>query len=215
MGNLDIKLALEWLGAIIISLGGTSVIIIALAKWFGDRLANKLLEKDKAKYQEELETLKTQFQTELEIKKNDLEKSKTLFLRYSEHQFTLYNELWKSLCDLRHIGEELWAQAEIQKVKDFSKQLKLTKLTVEKSALLIEDRHYKDLIQLLDNFGKFEFGKLTLISLRNRQAHELADYGISNMEIQRVIDQNRQAKQQYVTMVDELSITFKKQIKGE
>jgi hypothetical protein len=133
MGGLDIKLALEWLGAIIISLGGTSVIIIALAKWFGDRLANKLLEKDKAKYQEELETLKTKFQTELEIKKNDLEKSKTLFLRYSEHQFTLYNDLWKSLCDLRHIGEELWERAEIRKVKDFSKQLKLTKLTVEKS----------------------------------------------------------------------------------
>lgn len=72
MGNLDVKLALEWLGAIIISLGGTSIIIIALAKWFGDRLANKLLEKDKAKYQEELESLKTIFQTELEIKKNDL-----------------------------------------------------------------------------------------------------------------------------------------------
>lgn len=215
MGDLDMKLALEWLGAIIISLGGTSVIIIALAKWFGDRLANKLLEKDKAKYQEELETIKTKFQTELEIKKNDLEKSKSLFLRYSEHQFTLYNELWKSLCDLRHIGEELWERAEIQKVKDFSKQLKLTKLTVEKSALLIEDKHYKDLIQILDNFGKFEFGKLTLISLRNRQAHELADYGVNNIEIQRVIDQNRQTKQQYVSMVDELSITFKKQIKGE
>lgn len=196
MENLDMKLALEWLGAIIISLGGTSVIIIALAKWFGDRLANKLLEKDKAKYQEELETIKTKFQTELEIKKNDLEKSKSLFLRYSEHQFTLYNELWKSLCDLRHIGEELWERAEIQKVKDFSKQLKLTKLTVEKSALLIEDKHYKDLIQILDNFGKFEFGKLTLISLRNRQAHELADYGVNNLEIQRVIDQNRQTKQQ-------------------
>lgn len=71
------------------------------------------------------------------------------------------------------------------------------------------------MIQLLDNFGKFEFGKLTLISLRNRQTHELADYGVNNIEIQRVIDQNRQAKQQYVTMVDELSITFKKQIKGE
>jgi hypothetical protein len=79
----------------------------------------------------------------------------------------------------------------------------------------VEDRHYKDLIQLLDNFGKCEFGKLTLISLRNRQAHELADYGVNNVEIQRVIDQNRQAKQQYASMVDELSITFKKQIKGE
>jgi len=214
MENFDIKLALEWLGAILISVGGTSAIVIGLAKWFGDRLANKLLEKDKAKYQEELEGLKTKYQTELETKKTELEKSKSIFLRYSEHQFNLYNELWKSLCDLNHIGEELWERAEIQKVKDFSKQLKTTKLTVEKSALLIEDNHYKDLIKILDNFGKFEFGKMTLISLRNRQAHELEDYGVNEVEIRRVIDQNRKTKQEFVSLVDNLATEFKRQIKG-
>lgn len=215
MENFDIKIALEWLGAIVVSVGGTSAIVIALAKWFGDRLANKLLEKDKAKYQEELEGLKTKYQTELETKKTELEKSKTIFLRYSEHQFNLYNDLWKSLCDLKHIGEELWERAEIQKVKDFSKQLKTTKLTVEKSALLIEDNHYKDLIKILDNFGKFEFGKMTLISLRNRQAHELENYGVNDGEIRRVIDRNRQTKQEFVSLVDNLSNEFKRQIKGE
>lgn len=214
MENFDIKLALEWLGAIVVSVGGTSAIVIGLAKWFGDRLANKLLEKDKAKYQEELEGLKTKYQTELETKKTELEKSKSMFLRYSEHQFNLYNELWKSLCDLKHIGEELWERAEIQKVKDFSKQLKTTKLTVEKSALLIEDNHFKDLIKILDNFGQFEFGKMTLISLRNRQAHELENYGVNEGEIRRVIDRNRQTKQEFVILVDNLSVEFKRQIKG-
>lgn len=215
MENFDIKIALEWLGAIVVSVGGTSAIVLALAKWFGDRLANKLLEEDKAKYQEELEGLKTKYQTELETKKTELEKSKTIFLRYSEHQFNLYNDLWKSLCDLKHIGEELWERAEIQKVKDFSKQLKTTKLTVEKSALLIEDNHYKDLIKILDNFGKFEFGKMTLISLRNRQAHELENYGVNDGEIRRVIDRNRQTKQEFVSLVENLSNEFKRQIKGK
>lgn len=215
MESIDFKTALEWLGAIIVSIGGASAILIALAKQFGERFANKLLEKDKAKYQEILESLKSKFQTELEIKKTDLEKSKTLFLRYSEHQFTLYNELWKSLCDLRNIDEELWEKAELKELKDFSKQLKITKLTVEKSALLIEDQHYKDLIQILENFGKFEFGKLTLIQLRNRQAHELAQYGVSNNEIDRVINQNRATKQQFGLMVNDLGKTFKNQIKGE
>jgi hypothetical protein len=214
MENYEIKTALEWLGAIVVSVGGTSAIVIALAKWFGDRLANKLLEKDKAKYQEELEGLKTKYQNELETKKMELEKSKTIFLRYSEHQFNLYNELWKSLCELKHIGEELWERAEIQKVKDFSKQLKNTKLTVEKSALLIEENHYKDLIKILDNFGKFEFGKMTLVSLRNRQAHELENYGVNEREIRRVIDQNGQTKHEFISLVDNLSFEFKRQIKG-
>lgn len=214
MGNFDIKLALEWLGAIVISVGGTSVIVIGLAKWFGDRLANILLEKDKAKYQEELEGLKAKYQTELETTKTELEKSKSMFLRYSEQQFNLYNELWKSLCDLKYIGEELWERAEIQKVKEFSKQLKMTKLTVEKSALLMEDNHFKDLIKILDNFGKFEFGKMTLISLRNRQAHELENYGVNEVEIRRVIDHNRQTKQEFVNLVNNLATEFKRQIKG-
>ena len=215
MENFSIKIALEWLGAIIVSDGGTSAIVIVLAKWFGDRIANNLLEKNKAKYQEELEGLKTKYQTELETKKSELEKSKTIFLRYSEHQFNLYNELWKSLCDLKNIGEELWERAEIQKVKDFSKQLKTTKLTVEKSAILIEDIHYKDLINILDNFGKFEFGKMTLISLRNRQAQELEIFGINKGEIRRVIDENEKTINEFVRMVDKLSTEFKKQIKGE
>lgn len=215
MDSLNLKTALEWFGAIIISLGGTGAIIIGLAKWFGDKLANKIFEKDKAKYQTELETLKTKYQTELEIKRTELEKSKALFLRYSEYQFSLYNDLWKSLCDLKHVGEELWERAEIQKVKDFSKQLKMTKLTVEKSALLIEDKHYVDLLKILDKFGKFEFGKMTLISLRNKQAHELENYGVNEVEIRRVINENRQAKQDYTRLVDDLAIMFKKQIKGE
>jgi hypothetical protein len=60
--------------------------------------------------------------------------------------------------------------------------------------------------------GKFEFGKLTLIQLRNRQAHELAQYGVSNNEIDRVINQNRATKQQFALMVNDLGKTFKNQI---
>ena len=195
------KSALEWFSAMVVSVGGTSAFVFLLAKWFGDKLANNLLEKDKAKFQEELERLKTEYQTELEIKKKELEVSKTVFLRYSEHQFKLYNDLWKSLCDLKHIVEELWERAEIQKLKDFSKQLKTTKLTVEKSALLIEDIHYKDLIKILDNFGRFKFGKMTLISLQNRQTIELENSGVNETEIRQVIEQNRRTKQKNKTRV--------------
>jgi len=127
----------------------------------------------------------------------------------------LYNDLWKSLCDLKHIGEELWERAEPQKVKSFSKQLRTTKLTVEKSALLIEDKHYNDLLEILNKFGRFEIGKLTLITLRNRQAHELANYGVNEHEIRRVIDQNGQTKQEFISMVDQMAISFKHQIRGE
>jgi hypothetical protein len=109
---ISFKEIMEWLAAIIVSIGGAGAILIALSKWFGNVFANKLLEKDKAKYQGELEGLKQKYSKELETKKNELEKSKAQFLRYSEHQFGIYNELWKSLCELKFIGEELWEQPE-------------------------------------------------------------------------------------------------------
>ena len=140
-----------------LSLGGTSFIVVGLSKYFGNIFANKLLEKDKAKYQRELEEIKSNFQSELEkdkakyqgelegvknkyqaeleIRKAELEKSKALFFRYSEHQFLLYNELWKNLCDLKQIGEELWEKAEPEKIKNFSEQLGTTKSAVEKERI--------------------------------------------------------------------------------
>jgi len=213
MNNFDIKIAIEWVAALVVSVGGSGVIIVAIAKWFGSRLANKLLEKDKAKYQKELEDIKSVYQQTLEEKKLELEKQKTMFLRYSEHQFTLYNDLWKSLCALKHTAEELWEIAEPTKLKNFSKQLRDTKLTVEKSALLIEDRHYVNLVALLNQFGKFEFGKLTLITLRNSCDLELN--GVTIDAIKRVINQNGQTKTRFIEMVDELSNSFKRQIRGE
>ncbi len=215
MEDFDIKNVLEWLGAIVISVGGTTAIVLAISKWFGDRLATKLLEKDRSKYQRELEALKTKFQSELEIKKTELEKSKSLFIRYSEHQFNLYNDLWKSLCDLKHIAEELWEKAEPKLIKKFSKQLRETKLTVEKSALLIEDGHYKSLITILDKFGNFEIGKLKLVNLRSKTFHEMNEYGVRDFEIKRVIEHNRLTKKEFVQLTEKLSSAFKTQIKGE
>ena len=210
---MDIKEILEWLSAIIISVGGSSIVIVAIAKWFGDRLANKLLEEDKAKYQEDLEIIKSKFNVELEFQKSNFEKANSLFFRYSEHQFNLYNELWRSLCDLEQVGNELWEQADLQTVKKFSMQLHSTKLSVNKSALLIEENHYRELLSILERFENLELGKMKLITLRNSQAHELVR--ISNNEIDYVIQSNRDTKGEFKDKMNQLIDPFKKQIKGE
>jgi len=235
--DLNFKAIFEWLGAIALSLGGTSVIIIGLSKYFGDFFANKLLEKDKAKYQRELEEVKSNFQSELEkdkakyqgelegvknkyqaeleIRKAKKKKSKALFFRYSEHQFSLYNALWKNLCDLKQIGEDLWEKAEPEKIKRFSEQLRTTKLEVENSALLIEDTHYKELTEIIDTFGSFRVGKARLVNLRNKQSDEFNKYGINENEIRNVIERNGKTKEDFTLLLDKLSQSFKRQIKGE
>jgi hypothetical protein len=212
---ISFKEIMEWLAAIIVSIGGAGAILIALSKWFGNVFANKLLEKDKAKYQGELEGLKQKYSKELETKKNELEKSKAQFLRYSEHQFGIYNELWKSLCELKFIGEELWEQPETSKLKKFSQQLIDTRKIVEKSAILIENDHYKQLLEIFQHFENFQIGKMSLISIRNRSVHQIQNSGIDNHQINNLIHQNRDEKNEYNALIEKILESFKIQIKGK
>ncbi|WP_074407631.1 MULTISPECIES: hypothetical protein [Aquimarina] len=228
---------LQILGASVLSLGGAGAIILGLSKWFGNLFAKKLLAKDSAKYSLELEALKSNFQTELEAQKAfqnekleilrqkyqselestkiELEKSKILFLKYRENQFQIYNDLWQSLCDLKLKGADLWEVASKERLKSFSIQLKSTRESLEKNALLIEESHYKNLMSSLDDFENFEIGKQRLIELRNTDFDHLNEIGGGEDEIRYRISQNREVKNQFEKEMSKMAKYLRKQIKGE
>ena len=52
--------------AFVVSIGGTSVIVVALAKWFGAFLSNRLLDSYNNKHERELEDIKNKYASELE-----------------------------------------------------------------------------------------------------------------------------------------------------
>lgn len=52
--------------AFIVSIGGSSVVIIALSKWFGNFLSTRLLDAYNNKHEKELEVIKTKYASELE-----------------------------------------------------------------------------------------------------------------------------------------------------
>ena len=138
------------------SIGGVGAIIVWLANWWGNRIAERISNKEKAQHEQELERIKTQ-----------LEITKAMVGRYNEQQFTLYNELWSSLFDLFSIGDDLWTRAERQKLVKFAKQLRSTKEAVEKGSLFIEDDHYQQLHNILDAFANYEAEKVVLSSCEN------------------------------------------------
>ena len=94
--------------AFFISIGGASVVVVALAKWFGGFISNRLLDSYNNKHKTELENLKNKYANELEKTKNELEKAKLQFVRYSEKQFELYNDLWKILVYTKRQADMLW-----------------------------------------------------------------------------------------------------------
>lgn len=212
MNDFTLKAAFEWIAALLVSIGGSSVIIFALAKWFGGVLAQKVLEKDKNRYQQELEKLKTEYQLDIETLKDKLEKARSKFARYSEHQFSLYNELWRDLVLLKDLGHQLWERAEISTLKKFNTQRKKARLSTEQSVLLIEQQHYLALVDILEAFEDFEKGKLIVAS--RRAVHDVPDEVLRD-ELRYTIERNGQLKDQFDALLTRLSLEFRQQIKGE
>lgn len=195
------------------SAGGASVIVIALAKWFGGFLSQRLLDSYNNKHEEELEELKSKYARELEGTKSDLEKTKLLFVRYSEKQFDLYNDLWKTLQITKQQADMLWIKADPMQIPSFSEQIRLTRKAIDDNLLLIEEDHYNKLIQLIGQFEQFQFGKLRLVDIRAQQDGN-SNQTISKAEAEATINENKSTKDKYDALIMEIGKSFREQIKG-
>lgn len=201
--------------AFIVSIGGSSVVIFALSKWFGNFLSTRLLDAYNNKHEKELEVIKTKYASELENTKNELEKAKSQFLRYSEKQFELYNDLWKVLLYTKRQADLLWQKADPNQIPSFSEQIRLTRNAISDNLLLIEEEHYEKLIQLIEQFEQFQFGKLKLIDIRIQiEGGEQVQQIISKADAQNTINKNRRTKEKYDKLIMDIGKSFREQIKG-
>jgi hypothetical protein len=199
-------------GALLASIGGATVVIIGLAKWFGDFLSKRLLDSYNNKHQNDLEGIKNKYQRELEAMKTDLDKAKSQFLRYSEKQFDLYNDLWKVLLYTKHQADSLWDSLAPEKIPAFGEQIKLTRNAVDENLLLIEEQHYDTLMELIQQFEQFQFGKVKLIDIRS--SLNIPEERISVRQAQETIQANRKTKDRYDKLIMEIGRSFRNQIKG-
>ncbi len=184
----------------IASVGGASVIILAISSYSGKIWAEKYLESIKKEYQKDIETYKSQLDT-----------LKETSLRYSGQQFELYNKLWHSLYDLKLTADALWNEAIETNLKKFSKQLENTMDEVENSFLFIEDIHYQNLKGLLEQFSEYQIGKTKIIQLYKQKTGESIDIN----ELHRWINQNGEKKQKYEQLINDIRMDLKRQIRGE
>ncbi len=218
--NMELIEYVKLFTAFIVSIGGASVVVVALAKWFGGFLSNRLLDSYNNKHERELETLKNKYanelektKAELEKTKAELEKTKLLFARYSEKQFDLYNDLWKVLLYTKQQADMLWEKAEPSQIPAFSEQIRLTRNAINENLLLIEDEHYKKLIKLIGQFEQFQFGKQKLIDIRAQGNDNMASQ-ITKGEARETINQNRKTKENYDNLIMDIGKSFRTQIKG-
>lgn len=211
---MNMKDIFQLLAALAISLGGTTVVVVALAKWFGGFISTRLLDSYNNKHERELEKIKNNYSTELEKTKSELEKAKSRFLRYSEKQFELYNDLWKVLLQTKHQADMLWEKANPQQLPAFGEQIRLTRKAIDDNMILIEEDHYEKLIQLISQFENFQFGKLRLIEVSAQVPGNTPNNEPSEQEMRRAITKNSKIKSSYESLILEIGKSFRDQIRG-
>lgn len=211
---MNMKDIFQLLAALAISLGGTTVVVVALAKWFGGFISTRLLDSYNNKHERELEKIKSNYSTELEKTKSELEKAKSRFLRYSEKQFELYNDLWKVLLQTKHQADMLWEKASPQQLPAFGEQIRLTRKAIDDNMILIEEDHYEKLIQLISQFENFQFGKLRLIEVSAQVPGNTPNNEPSEQEMRRAITKNSKIKSSYESLILEIGKSFRDQIRG-
>lgn len=211
---MDLVEYVKLVTAFIVSIGGSSVVIVGLAKWFGDFMSRRLLDTYNNKHERELTELKNKYANELETTKNELEKTKLQFARYSEKQFELYNDLWKVLLYTKQQADMLWQKADPSQIPAFSEQIRQTRRAIDDNLLLIEEEHYNKLILLINQFEQFQFGKLKLVEIRAQLDTNESQPEISPAEAKSTIEANKRTKDKYDKLIMDIGKSFRKQIKG-
>lgn len=89
----------EVAGAILMSLGGGSVIVFGLSSWLGKVWANRILENEKKAHQLEIENYKSQLAKSLEQVKSLNDKALHISKIQYDKEFEIYQDIWEKSHD--------------------------------------------------------------------------------------------------------------------
>jgi hypothetical protein len=109
--------------AAIASIGGGAFLVLAAGRWFGSFMADKLLERDRRRYQAELEEMKTAFERETRRLQADLDKTVFVHRLHFETEFRALRRVWRSLSRVRGNANRVRARYDQTDVSSEKKQL--------------------------------------------------------------------------------------------
>jgi hypothetical protein len=160
-------LDLSW--KLIGQLGGFAVVVAALSAWLSRIWAEKILEKDRQHYREELERLKGTYEAANKSVQAELDKRVHVYRVQFETEFKALSEIWAKITDLRSdmgsirpfIDHNVEGEDVVEKYRRrllrFSKTLAELKTLVFKYAPFYPQNIYDKLWELLNLAGREEF----------------------------------------------------------
>ena len=189
-------MSLDWILKLLAEIGGSTIVILGLLKFFGEAWTKKFIE-----------TIKSKLEKEVSAYQNQLDILKTITLRYSDKQFELYSNLWTAIYELKLHADDLWQDVSKPNLLKFSKKLHEAKRQVGINSIFFETEHYNELTELIKYFSEYEIGKERLMNLRQEFPYYVQDGQI-------LINNNRDKKDQFDRLVEQIKIDFRNQLRG-
>ena len=198
-------------GAILASALFGGGIVAIMVKYLANWLSRRTLDYYNNKHTKELEQLKASYSEALENTKHELEKARRRHHLYSQSQFELYNSLWKQLIYTKRLADSLWNNADPKKLPSFADQIRQTKYVIEENMLLIEEEHYNQLVDLMDESENFKVGKQRLAEIRLSSTDEI----LANIQdVSNMIQDNQDCKERYDNLVTQIGNSFRRLLHG-
>jgi hypothetical protein len=176
------------------ALGGVGVVVIALSKFIGDVLRNRLKEKDRLSSELLLEAARQNYG----IRRVQTDK-------FAESHYEVYLQLWETLQALRLTVDALWHKVTKQNLSTLLRQLRTTEQRVYDWEIFFEPEHFSELRRLLEIIKSFRTGKLVLEEIRTKK-----DLDYVNVEdIKGQVEQNQQYRDQLEQLLEALKRDFR------
>lgn len=164
MGNI-----IQVVSAIILSLGGGSAIVMAVTKWCGNLLSQKLLGNMQNKYEKEIEAYKAELGMTSAKFDAYLQNSMHIMQNQYNLEVEIYKKIWSSLYELLGClgyiydfenitveNEVMLKELQNEHYEDLKRKLKLFEKDVIENAPFYQKEAYENLIDIKKQFQNLE-----------------------------------------------------------
>lgn len=202
---------LDWITSTI----GTTALIGAVLwfcrSWIITRLKLSISYEYDKKLEDHKDKLKKQTECKLiELKSNvycEVEKEIIKIKQFSPKQFELYNNLWKSLYDLKiSLRDFMYYLRDEEKLKIFEEKLAKASNIVQENAIIIDEEHYTKLAEIINCFGTCETNGTFIMADRKNMP--------GNPEVIKLLITNQQLQEKLHEELDAFMKVLRKKILG-
>lgn len=182
-------------------LGGTTVVIAALAAFFHNVIRDRLKQRwktkgdlavEKAKERGKIATIQPQ-----------------IFVR---NQYDVYVKLWRYLASLQQTVDALWQSATRSNILLLAERLEVAQKKTAAWSLFFEDRHLQQLSEAFGFLTRFHVGKTHLYDLRETNALDDIPDAFLQEAIEVQIKCNSDYKAQFESLLAEIRQSFQRKL---